>query len=140
MNENKIICSHCGAVIDSDDYEEFCGKIYCTDCLDEVTTYCDCCGSRIYIDDVYGDDYTNLCSYCYHNHYIRCSCCLKNYDFTFMHLLKISWRKLWKNWFQQIKIWTVKYWRRQYFENRLKWYYITFWIWSKRKLWIRQIF
>ena len=90
MNENKIICSHCGAVIDSDDYEEFNGKIYCTDCLDELTTYCDCCGSRIYIDDVYGDDYTNLCSYCYHNHYTRCSCCLKNYDFTFMHLLKIS--------------------------------------------------
>ena len=75
MNENKIICSHCGAVIDSDDYEEFNGKIYCTDCLDELTTYCDCCGSRIYIDDVYGDDYTNLCSYCYHNHYTRCSCC-----------------------------------------------------------------
>ena len=45
MNENKIICSHCGAVIDSDDYEEFNGKIYCTDCLDELTTYCDCCGS-----------------------------------------------------------------------------------------------
>ena len=90
MNENKIICSHCGAVIDSDDYEEVGGKIYCTDCLDEVTTYCDCCGSRIFIYDVYGDDYTNLCSYCYHNHYIRCSCCLKNYDFTFMHLLKIS--------------------------------------------------
>lgn len=75
MNENKIICSHCGAVIDSDDYEEFNGKIYCTDCLDELTTYCDCCGSRIFIDDVYGDDYTNLCSYCYHNHYTRCSCC-----------------------------------------------------------------
>ena len=23
MNENKIICSHCGAVIDSDDDEEY---------------------------------------------------------------------------------------------------------------------
>lgn len=35
MNKNKTICSHCGAIIDSNDYEKFGGKIYCTDCLDD---------------------------------------------------------------------------------------------------------
>ena len=29
MEENKIICSHCGVVIDDDDYEEVNGQVVC---------------------------------------------------------------------------------------------------------------
>lgn len=73
--EEKIYCSHCGAVIDTDDYEEVDGQIVCSDCIENYTTVCDCCGERIWSDDAEGDDYTYLCSYCYQNHYTRCSNC-----------------------------------------------------------------
>lgn len=73
--EEKIYCSHCGTVIDTDNYEEFNGEILCFDCLDDYTTICDCCGERIWREDAEGDDYTSLCSHCYHNHYICCSNC-----------------------------------------------------------------
>lgn len=73
--DEKICCAHCGACIDTDDYEEFNGEILCSDCLDELTTYCDCCGSRIWREDTYGDAYTTLCTHCYHTFYTRCSNC-----------------------------------------------------------------
>lgn len=73
--EEKIYCSHCGAVIDTDDYEELDGQIVCSDCVENHTTVCDCCGERIWSDDAEGDEYTYLCSYCYQNHYTRCSNC-----------------------------------------------------------------
>lgn len=73
--EEKIYCSHCGAVIDTDDYEEVDGQIVCSDCVENHTTVCDCCGERIWSDDAEGDEYTYLCSYCYQNHYTRCSNC-----------------------------------------------------------------
>ena len=73
--EEKIYCSHCGKLIEDDDYEEVGGEIVCTDCYEHHTTTCDRCGSVIWTDDSYGDEYTTLCSSCYHNHYTRCSCC-----------------------------------------------------------------
>lgn len=73
--EEKIYCSHCGAVIDTDDYEELDGQIVCSDCMENYTTVCDCCGERIWSEDTEGDEYTYLCSYCYQNHYTRCSNC-----------------------------------------------------------------
>lgn len=73
--EEKIYCSHCGAVIDTDDYEELDGQIVCSDCVENHTTVCDCCGERIWNEDAEGDEYTYLCSYCYQNHYTRCSNC-----------------------------------------------------------------
>ena len=73
--EEKIYCSHCGALIEDDDYEEVGGEIVCTDCYEHHTTTCDRCGSVIWTDDSYGDEYTTLCSSCYHNHYTRCTCC-----------------------------------------------------------------
>ena len=75
MEENKIYCSHCGALIEDDDYENVNGEIVCTDCYENHTTTCDRCGSVIWTDDSYGDEYTTLCSNCYHNYYTRCSCC-----------------------------------------------------------------
>ena len=73
--EEKIYCSHCGALIEGDEYETVNGDIVCTDCYERLTTTCDRCGSVIWLDDSYGDEYTTLCSNCYHNHYTRCSCC-----------------------------------------------------------------
>lgn len=73
--EEKIYCSHCGTVIDTDNYEEFNGEILCFDCLDDYTTICDCCGERIWSEDAEDDGYTSLCSHCYHNHYVCCSNC-----------------------------------------------------------------
>lgn len=75
MKENEIICSNCGAVIDTDDYETINGEIYCSDCIEHDFVTCDCCGARVLADDTFGDDYTNLCSYCYHNRYTRCAGC-----------------------------------------------------------------
>lgn len=52
--EEKIYCSHCGAVIDTDDYEELDGQIVCSDCVENHTTVCDCCGERIWSEDAEG--------------------------------------------------------------------------------------
>lgn len=75
MEKNKLCCSQCGAVIDTDDYEMFNGQILCSDCFDNLTSVCDHCGERIWNEDSYGDEYTTLCSHCYNTHYTRCSNC-----------------------------------------------------------------
>lgn len=75
-NKNALYCSHCGALIGEDeDYEEVNGEIVCISCYEHHTATCDRCGSTIWIDDGYGDEYTTLCHHCYENHYTRCSCC-----------------------------------------------------------------
>ena len=73
--EEKIYCSHCGELIDMDDYGELDGEILCSDCLDDYTTVCDCCSARIWSEDAEGDDYTSLCRQCYDYHYTRCEEC-----------------------------------------------------------------
>lgn len=73
--KERIYCSHCGTFIDTDNYEEFNGEIFCSDCIDNYTSICDCCGERIWSEDTYGDEYIYLCNHCYHNHYTRCSNC-----------------------------------------------------------------
>ena len=75
MEENKLYCVHCGALIDTDDYEEVNGEIVCTSCYEHHTTTCDRCGNIIWLDDSFGDEYTTLCRHCYENYYSRCSCC-----------------------------------------------------------------
>lgn len=75
QTEDILYCENCGCVIDTDDYEEWNGQIFCIDCIEEQTTVCDCCGSRIWREEAYGDDCTSLCSHCYHHHYTRCCCC-----------------------------------------------------------------
>ena len=80
MEESKLYCSHCGALIGEDeDYEEVNGEIVCTDCYERFTTTCDRCGNVIWSSDSYGDEYTTLCHHCYENHYTRCSCCDARY-------------------------------------------------------------
>lgn len=75
MEDNKIMCSHCGDEITDDDYGTVNGQIVCSDCVSRYTVVCDRCGATIWDSDAYGDEYTNLCRHCYENHYTRCSCC-----------------------------------------------------------------
>ena len=42
--EEKYLCSHCGAELTQEEMTEFEGNIYCADCLNDLTTVCDCCG------------------------------------------------------------------------------------------------
>ena len=71
--EEKCLCSHCGAEFTQEKLIEFDGEVYCTDCLDELTTVCDCCGERIRRED--GDSETTLCHHCYEYSYTRCEEC-----------------------------------------------------------------
>lgn len=73
--EEKVYCSHCGTVIDTDDYQELDGQIICSDCIENYTTTCERCGAIIWNSDAYGDDYTTLCRHCYENYYTRCAEC-----------------------------------------------------------------
>ena len=75
MEENKTYCSHCGALIEDEDFDTVNGEPICQDCAERHTVVCDCCGSRIWTEDSYGDEYTTLCSHCYNHHYTRCSNC-----------------------------------------------------------------
>ncbi len=75
MEENKIYCSHCGVLIEYDDFDTVNGEPFCTDCIEQHTTTCDRCGNTVWMQDSYGDEYTTLCGHCYNNHYTRCSCC-----------------------------------------------------------------
>jgi len=75
MEENKIICSHCGAEITDDDYSTVNGQIVCSDCVERYCCTCDRCGATIFDSDAFGDEYTNLCQSCHDNFYIRCETC-----------------------------------------------------------------
>lgn len=72
IEENKIYCSFCKAVIYDDDYEELNGQIICDTCITNSTYICDCCGSRKWTENSYGNECTSLCSHCYNNHYTHC--------------------------------------------------------------------
>ena len=73
--EEKIYCSHCGILIDDDDYDEINGQLVCSDCISRYTTTCERCGATIWDSDAYGDDYITLCCHCYENYYSRCAEC-----------------------------------------------------------------
>ncbi len=73
MEENKIYCSHCGVLIEDEDFDTVNGEPACTDCLEHHTTTCDRCGATIWESDAYGDEYINLCRHFYENHYTRYS-------------------------------------------------------------------
>ncbi len=74
MEENKIMCSHCGDEITDDDYGTINGQIVCSDCISRYTVVCDRCGATIWNSDSHGDEYINLCHSCFSN-YCRCETC-----------------------------------------------------------------
>ena len=73
---NKIVCSHCSAVIENHDYYEISGQIICGDCRDNYTVTCDCCDSLIWDSDNCSDDEDIcLCGNCYERYYTHCYRC-----------------------------------------------------------------
>ena len=76
--ENKqqpVICSECGAVLTEQTSSVIDGEIYCPDCLERLTTTCDCCGRRILRCDAESDGCIMLCRNCYEYSYTRCEGC-----------------------------------------------------------------
>lgn len=73
--EEKIYCSHCGEIIESDDYDVIYGEPICEDCVDRYTTVCDRCEEIVWNDDVHTDESTCLCHHCFENYYTRCEEC-----------------------------------------------------------------
>lgn len=75
MEENKIYCSRCGALIDDEDFDTVNGEPICQDCAERYTVTCEQCEALIWESDSYGDEYTNLCRHCYENYYTQCEGC-----------------------------------------------------------------
>lgn len=73
--KEKIYCCHCGDELLPEDAYYINGNAYCPTCLDEVTTVCTWCASRILEDSNAGDDETPLCPECYDRHYCTCDEC-----------------------------------------------------------------
>ena len=71
----KHTCVHCGCVLGDDEAFAFEAEIYCEECLDELTTFCDNCGRRIFRDNNEGDATITLCGRCYSDHYVACDRC-----------------------------------------------------------------
>ena len=69
------ICSHCGQMIETDDYSFVHGEIVCHECVESDCSRCERCGELIFDEDAYGDDNHTLCRNCYDNYYTRCDNC-----------------------------------------------------------------
>ena len=75
MEEEKIYCTHCGDIIEGDDYDTIYGEPICQDCIDSYAVTCDRCDEFIWDSDAYSDDNICLCGRCYDNYYTRCEQC-----------------------------------------------------------------
>lgn len=72
---SKNTCIHCGGVLEEGNAYQFKGELHCTDCLEELTTFCHHCGTRIYRDSAESDGRIVLCEHCFTYHYIACDRC-----------------------------------------------------------------
>ena len=70
-----LVCSCCGAELDTEDYYEMQGELLCPDCYHNETVACEHCGERIWLDDNAGSDNMPLCQRCYDDYYTTCECC-----------------------------------------------------------------
>ncbi len=75
MNEEKIYCSHCGEIIEGDDYDTIYSEPICEDCVDRYTTVCDRCEEIVWDEDIHSDESTCLCHRCFENYYTHCEEC-----------------------------------------------------------------
>ncbi|MDE7138230.1 MAG: amidoligase family protein, partial [Ruminococcus sp.] len=73
--EEKIYCTHCGEIIEDDDYDTIYGEPICEDCVDRYTTVCDRCEEIVWDEDIHSDESTCLCHRCFENYYTRCEEC-----------------------------------------------------------------
>ena len=75
MEDYKITCLECGAILDEENACHFNDQILCEDCLARTTTICDNCGERILRDNAEWDTNYTLCRHCYENNYTNCEEC-----------------------------------------------------------------
>ncbi len=73
--EEKVICTHCEAVIEEEDYDTIYDEPICSDCVADHTISCDHCGAIIWDSDAISDEATILCPSCYDDYYTRCNEC-----------------------------------------------------------------
>ena len=73
--QQPVICSECGAVLTEQTSSVIDGEIYCPNCLERLTTTCDCCGRRILRCNAESDGCIMLCRHCYEYSYTRCEGC-----------------------------------------------------------------
>ena len=73
--QQPVICSECGAALTEQAASVIDGDIYCPDCMERLTTTCDCCGRRILRCDAESDGCIMLCRRCYEYSYTRCEGC-----------------------------------------------------------------
>ena len=67
-------CAHCGTA--EGELTEFNGRLYCPDCLDDLTLVCTDCGSRfLRIHNRSENDDFPICPECYDRDYTRCVRC-----------------------------------------------------------------
>ena len=83
----KTYCSHCGELIDTDDYELINGSIVCSDCVEMHTVVCNHCNERIFISASVQDDDISLCQSCYDEYYHTCENCGR-----IIHSNSTNWR------------------------------------------------
>lgn len=75
MKDNHFTCDHCGEQYPLAHQYEIGEDRICSDCADELTVVCECCGTRIYSADEAGDENHTLCESCRENEYRACSRC-----------------------------------------------------------------
>lgn len=75
----EVLCLHCGKELISDPETMRCNDCELNFGTEENDVYgvCDCCGTRIYIDDamVVGDNEELVCDACFHAYAFVCDCC-----------------------------------------------------------------
>lgn len=60
-----IVCHFCGTLLNETTARKFDDTIMCGQCLDELTTICECCLERIWRDEAEGGNTYSLCPCCY---------------------------------------------------------------------------
>ena len=68
-------CYACGSLLPDEQLIPFGDRLYCADCLEQLTVRCQNCGEPILREENAGDSHTILCAYCRENDYDTCARC-----------------------------------------------------------------
>jgi hypothetical protein len=75
LDDEKIVCFHCGEEVNSDSINYISDDPVCDSCLSEYTVTCDRCGAIIWQNENAGTDRIPLCQECFDGFYTRCTQC-----------------------------------------------------------------
>lgn len=76
IENEPIICQHCGCVIEEGHDHEVDGEHYCDDCFERLFVECNECGEIIRRSDAYeGADGELYCERCFYDHFCYCEHC-----------------------------------------------------------------